>query len=343
MNKKKIAIRVDSSTKIGGGHLYRCIQLAKILKKKKYKVTFICKNLAGNLNSIIKKEKFDLKTLPSSFIDNRKNNYDLFKKQQQLKEVNYLKNFLIKYDLLIVDHYGLNHIWQKNTNFKGKLVVISDFINTKHYCDYIINFHIENKKKIKKNVIKKNCKFLLGREYILIGNFGKNYKQKKLKFNQKRKNILLFFGTSDTKNYTIKTINLFLKNKIEKFNIIVLVGKNFKFNKTLVNITKKKNFIKIIKKVNNFSVFKKNIFFSIGLYSQSFFEKIFFSIPTINFYNKKKHEIRIKFKNSRFIKYTHAYNIKAILKFSKNISNFKFNGKSIIDGKGAYRIIKELV
>lgn len=340
---KRIAIRVDSSTKIGGGHLYRCIQLAKIFKKKKYKVTFICKKLEGNLNYIIKKEKFDLKIIPSNFFDKRRNNYDLFNKQQQIKEATYLQNFLKKYNFLIVDHYGLNYIWQKNIDFKGKLVVISDFINTQHYCDYIINFHINNKRQIKKNIIKKNCKFLLGKKYILIKNLEKNFNQKKLKLSKKRKNILLFFGTSDIKNYTIKTVNLFVKNKIKKFNVIVLVGKNFKHNKTLKIIAKKNNFIRVIKSVNNISIFEKKIFFSIGLYSQSLFEKIFFSIPTINFYNKKRNNIRIKFKNCRFIKYTQLNNIKAILKFSENILNYKFNGKRIIDGKGAHRIIKKLV
>ena len=238
---KKIAIRVDSSTLIGGGHLHRCIQLAKVLREKKYKVTFICKNLNGNLNSMIKKENFNLKILPPEFDDYRKNNYDLFKKSQQIKEANYLKNFLIKFNFLLIDHYALNYIWQKKINFKGKLIVISDFNNTKHYCDYIINFHIENKKKIKKNIIKQNCKFLLGKKYILVKNSKKNYRQENLNLIKKKKNILLFFGTSDSKNYTIKTVNLFIKNKIEKFNIIILVGKNFKHKSSLTNLVQKKN------------------------------------------------------------------------------------------------------
>ena len=38
---------------------------------------------------------------------------------------------------------------EKNLSFKGKLIVISDFINKKHFCDVFINFHIKISKKSK--------------------------------------------------------------------------------------------------------------------------------------------------------------------------------------------------
>ena len=50
---KKATFRVDSSTKIGAGHLMRCLTIADELKKCGYEVTFICRNLSGNLISLI--------------------------------------------------------------------------------------------------------------------------------------------------------------------------------------------------------------------------------------------------------------------------------------------------
>ena len=50
---KKATFRVDSSTKIGAGHLLRCLTIADELKKCGYEVTFICRNLSGNLISLI--------------------------------------------------------------------------------------------------------------------------------------------------------------------------------------------------------------------------------------------------------------------------------------------------
>ena len=55
----KIFFRADSSNTIGAGHIYRCINLARFLKKK-YKIVFICRELKGNLIHKIKSEKFEV-------------------------------------------------------------------------------------------------------------------------------------------------------------------------------------------------------------------------------------------------------------------------------------------
>ena len=65
---KKVAIRVDSSELIGGGHIFRCIYLAKALKQKGYEILFISKNLKGNINHIIRKNKFKIKILKKKIL-----------------------------------------------------------------------------------------------------------------------------------------------------------------------------------------------------------------------------------------------------------------------------------
>ena len=58
-----IVFRVDSSIKIGSGHLVRCINLAKELIKKNISISFLSRAHVGNLNELVKKE--DLILLPS--------------------------------------------------------------------------------------------------------------------------------------------------------------------------------------------------------------------------------------------------------------------------------------
>ena len=61
----KVAIRVDSSTVIGSGHLMRCLTLAKRLRKENdAEVHFISRDLEGNLHEMIPKEGFVLHILP---------------------------------------------------------------------------------------------------------------------------------------------------------------------------------------------------------------------------------------------------------------------------------------
>ena len=63
---------MEFSSLIGGGHVFRCIYLAKILEKKGYEILFISKNLKGNINHIIRKNKFKIKILPKKFYDKEK-------------------------------------------------------------------------------------------------------------------------------------------------------------------------------------------------------------------------------------------------------------------------------
>ena len=48
---KKILIIADSSSKIGSGHIIRCLTLAFELRKNNFECIFICCDLNGNLIS----------------------------------------------------------------------------------------------------------------------------------------------------------------------------------------------------------------------------------------------------------------------------------------------------
>ena len=52
-------------------------------------------------------------------------------------------------DLLIIDHYGIDHEWEKTLKDKAKkILVIDDLANRKHECDFLLdhNYRIDFKK-----------------------------------------------------------------------------------------------------------------------------------------------------------------------------------------------------
>ena len=134
-----IGFRVDSSSKIGTGHLHRCITLAKLFKKKGIRSFFFSRNEAGNVNSKIKKYGFELKKISSN-------------KRDLANELDIIKNYIISLNInfVFIDNYSIKPSWEKKISQYSKIVLIDDFLTRKTYCDYYINYHlvegIENKK-----------------------------------------------------------------------------------------------------------------------------------------------------------------------------------------------------
>ena len=63
-----VAIRVDSSTQIGSGHLMRCLTLAgQLHREHQAEVHFICRDLKGHLSHLLEERGYAL----ISFIDMR--------------------------------------------------------------------------------------------------------------------------------------------------------------------------------------------------------------------------------------------------------------------------------
>lgn len=61
----KVMTRVDSSSQLGTGHIMRCLTLADALREKKVTVSFISRELPGNLNYFIENKGYKVYRLPN--------------------------------------------------------------------------------------------------------------------------------------------------------------------------------------------------------------------------------------------------------------------------------------
>jgi UDP-2,4-diacetamido-2,4,6-trideoxy-beta-L-altropyranose hydrolase len=222
--------RADSSSQIGSGHVQRCLTLAKKLKESGNTCKFICRNHKNNLIQKILKENFEVIKLPNS-------NKIKFKKKSINKKTNYLNwigaswkedaqqtiNILKKekVDWLVVDHYGIDYKWeQKLRSYSKKIMVIDDLANRKHDCDLLLDQNlIANFKNRYKNLLPKNCSTLIGPEFALLQD---DYKDLHLSIPPRKgpvKRILVYFGATDEKKLTEKTLLAFLQ--LNKKDIIL--------------------------------------------------------------------------------------------------------------------------
>ena len=143
---------------VGYGHIIRCLALAENLKNF-FKIVFLTTNSKENLNSIIRKNKYNLIQLKktSKTLPNVKSKFDA---DQIIKIINKIGN---KKSLLLVDNYNLSYKWESMIKpFVNKVIVIDDLITRKHNCDLIIdqNLHTNMKKLYVDSIPKKLYKII---------------------------------------------------------------------------------------------------------------------------------------------------------------------------------------
>ena len=127
-----IIFRTDASIRIGSGHLMRCLNLGKRLKKKNKKIYFLVKksDYFKINNKLILQNKF----LPI-FIGKEENKFSSNSDFNATLKICRKK----KIDTIIVDNYKINYKWEKKIKKKiNKLIVIDDLANRKHFCDILI-------------------------------------------------------------------------------------------------------------------------------------------------------------------------------------------------------------
>jgi len=195
--QSKVFIRADGSTQIGLGHLVRCIALAHMLKEA-FDIHFVCKELPVSLEGEILKYGFALTKID--------------------EECNFLDLLSFK-DFVVLDHYGLNVDYQKRIKLIGCKLVCIDDLHDKEYCADIIINHAPG-------ITPKDYKaqpytqFALGPEYALL----RPAFLKTLKGNGENKlieTVLICFGGADSKNLTLRTLEIVLGYyKFKKVNVI---------------------------------------------------------------------------------------------------------------------------
>ena len=225
----KVVFRVDSSLAIGSGHLIRCLALANRLKKSAVAVTFVSRDLPGNIANIVISDGHELVLLPYKNL--LVQTLDTVAHAEWLGEhwsVDALETIRVvdnkNFEILVVDHYAIDFNWeaQLQPHFK-KIVVIDDLADRQHFCDLLVdqNF-VSNFKTRYFDKVPNKCELLLGPKFAIL---QPNYFEVRSKVILRKlciKNFLVFFGLSDKENLTEMAIKCFLELDRNDFNLTVV-------------------------------------------------------------------------------------------------------------------------
>ncbi|MBZ0104042.1 MAG: UDP-2,4-diacetamido-2,4,6-trideoxy-beta-L-altropyranose hydrolase [Sulfuricella denitrificans] len=195
-----VLIRADASVVIGTGHVMRCLTLAQALRESGASVSFLCRELAGNLNSHIEAQGFRVYPIPLD----ESGNWDTDASHTQTAITTSGQHP----GWIITDHYDLDARWESAMRpFTRHIMAIDDLADRPHDCDLLLDQNsYTGQETAYSELLPPHAIRLMGPQYALL---RKEFAQTRAMLKPRDgsvKRILVFFGGSDPSNETEKAL-----------------------------------------------------------------------------------------------------------------------------------------
>ena len=207
-NNDLLLIRADASSKIGTGHIMRCLALAQAWKKRGGAVTFLSYCKSTELRRRIINEGFDFIDIENSYPDpsDLKTTLSILQKIQNGNSSLVTRHSSLTSLWLVIDGYHFDTSYQKAIKEAGyQLLVIDDTAHLPYYyADILLNQNI-NAERLS-YPCDADTKLLLGTRYALLRQEFLAWRDWKRDIPEVAHNILVTLGGADSNNVTIKVI-----------------------------------------------------------------------------------------------------------------------------------------
>jgi spore coat polysaccharide biosynthesis predicted glycosyltransferase SpsG len=333
---KSVLFRVDGNKSLGMGHLSRCIQLAKLLKKKGVTSYFLIKKNNISISYIIS-FGFRFFILPNQISES-----------QEIIEIKKLKK-KFEIGLIFIDlRKTLSKEYFKKLKKTVKIIVIDNYEESSLQADLII-WPWSDLKELKRNIPSEfRKKILTGQEYMILGKISKGKARKK-----SSRTLLISMGGSDKSGITLRLIRSLKKSKID-LKMKVVTGKFFKDSKNLQNAIKNDRRFSIIKDPDSLIPLMKSSYIGIFTFGITTYEALYVGIPSMILTHSLQNNIYAKLlsKNNciEYLGYFKKIHYKEIPNRIKMLQNNRKRreeminiGKKFVDGKGKNRITNKIL
>jgi UDP-2,4-diacetamido-2,4,6-trideoxy-beta-L-altropyranose hydrolase len=286
--------RVDSSVKMGIGHLMRCLTLAKTIREvfDNSNIIFISRKHPGNINDLILKNGYSLIELTyndtSQKLSDAKIATEIYEDwlgntsvQDAQETAEAIKGITI--DWLIVDSYGIDIVWEKHISpYTKQLMVIDDLANRNHFCDLLLDQNYSpNYLTRYKELVSPNCITFLGPEYALLNKEFTNSKKPKKKGNTIPR-IFLFLSGSEETNFIcyqiLEALFVAFKDNIE---IDFVIGKGDSYRVVIEELVAKFQKATLHSDLPHLGNLMSQADIAIGSGGISTWERMFMGLPSI--------------------------------------------------------------
>ena len=224
-----VAVRVDASTRIGHGHVIRCLALASGLADRGADVFFVCREHEGNLAGMLEQRGFPVQRLARSAgpVPSHKAGWleqswtvDAEETMQAVRD----KTGSV--DWLVVDHYGIGCAWEQAMRpVASRIMVIDDLADRAHDCDLLLDQNlIASLDSRYTGLVPDACVTLLGPTYAMLqSEYARLHDRIPAREGPVQK-ILVSFGGADSANLTARAVTAFLSLERADLELLIVVA-----------------------------------------------------------------------------------------------------------------------
>lgn len=214
--KVNIVFRTDASVQIGTGHVMRCLNLADALRLKGASCTFICRGHTGHLIDLIRQRGHHAVLLtacdtPQATPCNHTLTHAAWLGTHWVNDAQDTQNAIGPQcvDWLVVDHYALDHQWEKAIRPHCKnLMVIDDLADRAHDCDLLLDQNLGRTTEDYRQLMPSAATALIGPQFALLRPEFSALREESLarRTSPQLKHLLITLGGVDKDNTTGKVL-----------------------------------------------------------------------------------------------------------------------------------------
>lgn len=344
----KICFRTDASVEVGSGHVMRCLTLAEELSFQSNHAFFICRDLPGNMNSLLTQKGFTVYTLPSTPKELHNWEEDAILTREVLENERII-------DWLVVDHYGLGHAWEEMLKpYVGQIMVIDDLANRNHACDLLLDQNLyDDMKKRYHGLVPNTCLQLLGPKNSLLRKEFAQVRKVLRRREGKVRRILVSFGGSDPTNETFKVLKAIQMLELKNITTNVVVGAANQYSQEILTLCNQMENTIFYSDVDHMAMLIADADLAVGAGGTTTWERCCLGLPALiisvaenqEAIAKIVHRQRIGLYLGKSQDVSVEYIAEQLLRCLKNfrmIKRLSGNALKIVDGNGVLRVINKM-
>lgn len=334
----QLLIRADVGPGVGTGHLMRTIALGQAWSQNGGEVTVVCGEIPRGLLRRIEAEKFSVQILQNSLCDEADSS--------ELLDV----VTSITPNWIVVDGYRFDDEYQKATKTSGsQLLVLDDYQHAQHHhADLILNQNIYAD--LDQYETSSHSKILAGPSYALLRDEFSKLTPKRTAVEARR--LLVTFGGADPDNWTLKTLQSLSDLERKRMVVDCVVGACYSNTRELDIFKKSANMnLRIHRNVDRMTTLMSRVDLAITAGGSTCYELARCGVPAVVIAIADNQipiacamdDQGIMVSIAGDSGNTLGTTINQLLKDPVAREAMSKRGQSLVDGRGAQRIVGEMV